>query len=69
MVDSVAGAGIPWKGPASVDGLPWPVQDEETLWLPAGPHAVEPAPAAQSLRLVYLNADLKSARIVNPTTI
>lgn len=69
VVDSVAGAGIPWKGSASVDGLPWPVQDEETLWLPAGPHAVEPAPAAQSLRLVYLNADLKSARIVNPTTI
>jgi len=69
VVDSVAGAGIPWKGSASLDGMPWPVQDDETLWLPAGAHAVEPATAPQSLRLVRLNADLKSARIVDTATI
>jgi hypothetical protein len=43
MVDSAAGVGIPWKGGAMVDGQLWPAQDDETVWLPAGPHSVEPA--------------------------
>jgi len=29
------GVGVPWKGPAKVDGLPWPARDDDTLWLPA----------------------------------
>jgi hypothetical protein len=69
VIDSAGGVGIPWKGGARVDGQIWPVQDDETLWLPAGPHAVEPAPAAAGPRLVYLNGDLKAARAVNAYTL
>jgi hypothetical protein len=61
VVDSVGGVGIPWEGPARVDGELWAAQDSTTLWLPAGPHAVEPAMAAGGPRLVYLNGDLKAA--------
>ena len=39
VIDSAGGVGIPWKGGAMVDGQPWPAQDDDTLWLPAGPHA------------------------------
>ncbi len=35
VVDSAGGVGIPWTGGAKVDGQFWPVQDDETLWLPA----------------------------------
>jgi hypothetical protein len=62
VVDSVAGVGLPWKGPAMVDGQPWPVADNETVWLPPGPHAVEPRQTAVGPRLVRLNGDLRAAR-------
>ena len=68
-VDSAAGVGLPWKGPAMVDNLPWPVADSETVWLPAGAHSVEAASAAVGPHLVRLNADLQSARAVDSSTI
>jgi hypothetical protein len=45
------------------------VRDDETLWLPAGPHAIEPAASSAAPRLLRLNADLQSARIVDAATI
>ena len=69
VIDSAGGVGIPWKGGAKVDGQLWPVQDGETLWLPAGPHAVEPAQASAGPRLIHLNGDLKAARAVNAQTL
>ncbi len=69
VIDSPSGVGLPWKGPAMVDGLPWPVADLETVWLPAGPHSVGPAPAQPAPHVLRLNADLRAARIVNPATI
>ena len=69
LVDSAAGVGIPWKGAATVDGKPWPVADEETVWLPAGAHTVEAAPDRAAPRLLHLNADLKTARITGPASI
>jgi hypothetical protein len=69
VVESVTAVGIPWKGSARVDGLPWPAATAETLWLPAGAHTIEPGPALESPRLLYLNADFKSARIINASTI
>jgi hypothetical protein len=65
VIDSRSGAGIPWKGAARVDGQPWPALDNETLWLPAGPHTIEAAAAVPAPRLTYLNGELKAARIVN----
>jgi hypothetical protein len=63
IVDSVSGVGIPWRGPAMVDGQPWPVSDGETLWLPAGAHSVEAGRAAGEARVTRLNAELKTARL------
>ena len=69
VIDSAGGAGIPWKGGAKVDGELWPAQDDETLWLPAGPHAVEPAPPSAGPRMVHLNGELKAARAVDAHTL
>ena len=62
VVESAYGVGVPWHGPALVDGEPWPAGDDETVWLPAGAHSVEPAPGKSGPRLVRLNGDLKAAR-------
>jgi len=56
-------------GRRKVDGVPWPVRDGSTVWIPAGRHAIEPAPAFKAPRLVRLTADLKSARVVDSSTI
>ena len=68
IVDSLRGAGVPWKGAAAVDGKPWPFADDTTVWLPAGMHAIEPAfPAGNSdakppaMRVLDFNGRLKSA--------
>jgi hypothetical protein len=55
------GVGVPWQGPAQVDGRPWPVRDAETVWLPAGSHVVEPAQRDAAVRIVDFNGDLRSA--------
>src|SRR5208283_2534241 len=64
VVDSLQGAGVPWKGQAMVDGAFWPVVDGETIWLPAGAHSIEPAAGAPGPHLLRLTADLESARAV-----
>ena len=70
LIDSVAGVGIPWKGPALVDGQLWPVADDQTVWLPAGAHSVEAArDKPPGLHLVSLNGDLKSAHVAGPGAI
>ncbi len=63
VVDSASGVGIPWVGGAKVDGQLWPVQDNETLWLPPGPHAIEPVPHFAGPRLLQLTGELKAARV------
>ena len=69
VVDSAAGVGVPWKGAARVDGLPWPARDDETLWLPAGAHTIETAPPQPGPRLLRLTGELKAARCVDAGTI
>jgi hypothetical protein len=69
IVDSVMGVGLPWRGPAIVDGQPWPAVDDETVWLPPGPHTVEAGPPRSGVHLVRLNADLKAARAISATSI
>jgi hypothetical protein len=70
VVDSPAGVGLPWTAlGALVDGAPWPLLDARVVWLPAGPHSVEPAPASSAPRVVRLNADVRNARIVNASTV
>jgi hypothetical protein len=61
VVDSRRGVGVPWRGPALVDGRLWPVADDTTVWLPRGLHSIEPSAKPPALRLLDLNGDLKSA--------
>jgi hypothetical protein len=64
MVDAPYGVGIPWRGPALVDGKPWPARSENVLWLPAGAHTVEPGGKPAPDRLIDFNGTLESAQIV-----
>jgi len=53
--------GVPWKGPALVNGHPWPVRDDATLWIPAGSNVIEPAPKESPYRILDFNGNLRSA--------
>ena len=61
IVDSRHGVGVPWQGPALVNGHLWPVRSDTALWLPAGTSVIEPAPEDSSIRIVDFNGDLGSA--------
>ena len=67
VVESRRGVGMPWKGPGPVlvDGKPWPIASDDTIWLMPGPHVIETAPAAQTprMRVLDFNGDLKMARV------
>jgi hypothetical protein len=60
-VDSRYGVGIPWQGPALVNGRAWPVRDDTTLWIPAGLNVIEPATKETPFRMVDFNGSLSSA--------
>jgi hypothetical protein len=60
-VDSRYGVGVPWHGPALVNGRLWPVRDPATLWLPAGSNVIEPAPKDPALLILDFNGNLHSA--------
>ncbi|MBK5291399.1 MAG: hypothetical protein JJE04_06980 [Acidobacteriia bacterium] len=60
-IESRRGLGLPWKGPALVDGRPWPIADDATVWLPPGAHAVEPATAQPTLRVLDFSGEIKTA--------
>ncbi|MCC6363576.1 MAG: hypothetical protein IT165_08620 [Bryobacterales bacterium] len=66
-VDLAAGGGVKWQGPAKVDGAPWPVVSQGTVWLPAGEHVVEPGDGDPAVQVLDLNAELKSARVEGTT--
>jgi len=61
IVDSRYGVGVPWQGPALVNGRLWPVRDQSTLWLPAGANVIEPAAKDPPIRVVDFNGNLLSA--------
>jgi hypothetical protein len=63
IVDAPYGVGIPWPGPALVDGKPWPARCENIVWLPAGAHTIEPGGKPLSSQLVDFNGILQSAQV------
>ncbi|MDQ6663351.1 MAG: hypothetical protein M3Z23_03050 [Acidobacteriota bacterium] len=65
VIDTPQGIGIPWTGPALVDGKPWPVQSETLLFLPAGTHTLEKGVKPGFTRLVDFNGLLKSAQALS----
>ena len=63
-IESATEVGVPWHGPAMVDGLPWPAADGSTLWLPAGSHSIEPGAVPAAPALLRFSGGLKSARVL-----
>lgn len=61
VVDSRYGVGVPWEGPAMVNGRLWPVHNTTTVWLPPGPNVVEPTSKDAPLRMADFNGDLRTA--------
>jgi hypothetical protein len=61
-VASKYGVGVHWRGPALVNGRPWPVQDADAVWLPPGSNRVEHGSAEPSLRVLDFSGQLQSAR-------
>ena len=62
VVEARHGVGVPWEGPAIVNGHLWPVRSETTLWLPAGTSVAEPAVSKKNnFRIVDFNGQLRSA--------
>jgi hypothetical protein len=68
-VESRCGVGLPWRESALVDGRPWPVEDGETVWLPAGLHKLVNTPLRTGLHVTRINAELQSARTISSTSI
>jgi len=63
VVESRRGVGLPWKGPALVDGKVWPVAGDTVVWLPAGSHVIEPSYQSSPLiRVLDFNGDVRSAK-------
>ncbi len=68
IVESKYGAGVRFEGPALVDGKPWPIASDSTVWLPAGAHVLARAPStatAPGIRVANLNAELRSATVLS----
>jgi hypothetical protein len=65
VIESHYGVGVPWQGPANVNGHLWPVHSDTMLWLPAGPNVIEPAPKDAALRMLDFNGDLRSASVTS----
>jgi hypothetical protein len=61
VVNTRYGVGVPWRGPASVDGRVWPVRDQSTVYLPAGSHVLEHSTADAAVRLIDFNGNLETA--------
>ena len=60
LADSPRPVGIPWQGAASVDGQPWPLQDDATVWLPAGRHTLTQAAAPPANRILDFTGEVRS---------
>ena len=56
---------LPWKGPALVDGKPWPIAGNDAVWLIPGPHVIEPAAQALPMRVLDFNGHDRKARDVS----
>ncbi|MGI8743816.1 MAG: hypothetical protein ACR2NN_14830 [Bryobacteraceae bacterium] len=61
VIGSRYGVGIPWQGPATVNGRAWPIRDQSILWLPGGPQIIEPALKDTKAHVIDFNGTLLSA--------
>jgi hypothetical protein len=61
VLECPAGIGISREGPLVVDGLPWPVGDDDVAWLPVGRHELRPGKTETEVRLLDFNGVLRKA--------
>jgi hypothetical protein len=61
-IESRFGVALPWQGPATVNGHPWPVRDAGELWLPAGVQTIEPGGKDTAVHILDFNGNLRTAR-------
>jgi hypothetical protein len=61
VIHSKHGVGVPWDGPAMVNGKLWPVRDGGMLWIPPGAQVIETAAKEPTAHIVDFNGDLRSA--------
>jgi hypothetical protein len=59
-IESARELGVPWQGPAMVNGRLWPHSDGRTVWLPAGKHAIESAAGPPAISLVDFSGEVRS---------
>ena len=62
-VESPRPVGVSWSGPALVDGKPWPLASDTTVWLPRGFHTVEAGAKPARLRVLDFNGDVTMAAV------
>jgi hypothetical protein len=65
VVQTRAGVGVAFDGPALVDGRPWAVASDTTVWLPGGAHSLEAGSKPAALRITGFNGELKSASVTS----
>ncbi|MEX2262117.1 MAG: hypothetical protein WD696_09200 [Bryobacteraceae bacterium] len=61
LISSPRGIGVQWRGGVLVNGKPWPVRNDTTVWLPAGEFRLTPAPESKLPRVLDFNGDLIAA--------
>jgi hypothetical protein len=62
LVEAKESVGVNWRGPALVDGKPWPLAGDDVVWLGPGTHTLEAASASKDARVVDFTGDLLGAR-------
>lgn len=67
IVESSKPFGVTGGRPLLVNGANWPAWDGKTVWLPPGVHRLETAETSPPIRLIDLNAELRSARTEGST--
>ncbi len=58
VVEASRGVGITFAGPVTVNGIPWPFTDGETVQLLAGRHELRRGGGEPALRVLHANLDL-----------
>ncbi len=62
VVEASREVGVTFAGPVTVNGIPWPFTDGETVRIPAGRHELRRGGTEPALRVLHANLDLLAVR-------
>jgi len=66
-LDCPPGTGVRWEGPAAVDGIPWPIRSNNTIWMPSGKHTISHTENDPPIMITAFNGTLLKARWTGAT--